>query len=43
MVSFVTEIVDEAASESRVETGRFVPKRLWIDFKKGQWTGEYGL
>ena len=33
----------QAASGSRVEAGRFAPKRLWIDFKKGRWTGEYGL
>lgn len=33
----------QAASGHHVDAGRFIPKRLWIDFKKGHWIGEYSL
>lgn len=33
----------QAANGPHAETGRYIPKRLWIDFKKGQWIGEYSL
>lgn len=33
----------QAASGPHTETGRFMPKRLLIDFKKGRWIGEYSL
>lgn len=33
----------QATSGPHTETGRYIPKRLWIDFKKGQWIGEYSL
>lgn len=33
----------QAASGPHTETGRFMPKRLLINFKKGRWIGEYSL
>lgn len=35
--------ISQAVSKPRPETGRYIPKRLWIDFKKGQWVGEYSF
>ena len=34
---------NQTAGAPHVEARRFVPKQLWIDFQKGQWTGEYSL
>lgn len=33
----------QAASGLHAEAGRYIPKRLWIDFKEGRWVGEYSL
>lgn len=33
----------QAAGEIHADPGRFMPKRLWLDFKKGRWIGEYSL
>lgn len=37
------ETSQAAASGPHAETGRYIPKRLWIDFKNGRWVGEYRL
>lgn len=37
------ETIQAATSGPHAEAGRYIPKRLWIDFKNGQWIGEYNL